>query len=199
MAYGWAMEDTTGIAKVIVEADKWQDPRRPHLLQDPPGASLIQPLIQAMSFRLAGQDMARAVLDPSGATRGDRERAAGASGEPPWPANQAGTGTPPSDEPRADAKVPKSRIRAILRLLAPAFERGAVQFSSIRPNRHTSSATTGEHEHADDEPDGVEVQPADLVPVRRRTAVAVASRPSSSISADDQRDGDRRAPVTVML
>jgi len=57
VAYGWAMEDTTGFAKVIVEADTGTI-LGAHIMGHQ-ASSLIQPLIQAMSFGLAGQDMAR--------------------------------------------------------------------------------------------------------------------------------------------
>lgn len=57
VAYGWAMEDTTGFAKVIVEADSGMI-LGAHIMGHQ-ASSLIQPLIQAMSFGLAGQDMAR--------------------------------------------------------------------------------------------------------------------------------------------
>ena len=57
IAYGWAMEDTTGFAKLLA------DPRSGQLLgahiigaQAP---TLLQPLIQAMSFGLDARSMAR--------------------------------------------------------------------------------------------------------------------------------------------
>ncbi len=57
VAYGWAMEDTTGFVKVLA------DPKSglllgAHLL-GPDASSLIQPIIQAMSFGLNAHDMAR--------------------------------------------------------------------------------------------------------------------------------------------
>ncbi len=57
VAYGWAMEDTTGICKVIA------DPATglllgAHLL-GPSSSSLIQPLIQAMAFGTRAHDVAR--------------------------------------------------------------------------------------------------------------------------------------------
>ncbi|OFE18106.1 mycothione reductase [Humibacillus sp. DSM 29435] len=57
VAYGWAMEDTTGICKVIA------DPATglllgAHLL-GPSSSSLIQPLIQAMAFGTRADDVAR--------------------------------------------------------------------------------------------------------------------------------------------
>ena len=57
IAYGWAMEDTTGFAKVLA------DPTTGLLLGahiiGPQAATLIQPLIQAMSFGLDATSMAR--------------------------------------------------------------------------------------------------------------------------------------------
>lgn len=57
VAYGWAMEDTTGIAKIIVEAGTGKI-LGAHIMGHQ-ASTLIQPLIQAMSFGLTGQDMAR--------------------------------------------------------------------------------------------------------------------------------------------
>ncbi|MGB3439601.1 MAG: mycothione reductase [Actinophytocola sp.] len=57
IAYGWAMEDTTGFAKLIA------DPASGQLLGahiiGPQAATVIQPLIQAMSFGLDAHTMAR--------------------------------------------------------------------------------------------------------------------------------------------
>ncbi|MQA01735.1 MAG: mycothione reductase [Streptosporangiales bacterium] len=57
IAYGWAMEDTTGFAKLLA------DPATGQLLGahiiGPQASTLIQPLIQAMSFGLSATDMAR--------------------------------------------------------------------------------------------------------------------------------------------
>jgi mycothione reductase len=57
IAYGWAMEDTTGFAKLIA------DPATGRLLGahiiGPQASTLIQPLIQAMSFDLDVREMAR--------------------------------------------------------------------------------------------------------------------------------------------
>ena len=57
VAYGWAMEDTTSLFKVVA------DRRTGHLLGahaiGPHSSSLIQPLIQAMSFGLTVPEMAR--------------------------------------------------------------------------------------------------------------------------------------------
>jgi mycothione reductase len=56
-AYGWAMEDATSLCKIIA------DPETglllgAHLMGEQ-AATLIQPLIQAMSFGLSVSDMAR--------------------------------------------------------------------------------------------------------------------------------------------
>nr|WP_225953936.1 mycothione reductase [Kibdelosporangium phytohabitans] len=57
IAYGWAMEDTTGFVKLLA------DPATGQLLgahiMGPQAASVIQPLIQAMSFGLPAHEMAR--------------------------------------------------------------------------------------------------------------------------------------------
>lgn len=57
VAYGWAMEDTDHFAKLL------SDPRTGQLLGahliGPQASSLIQPLIQAMSFGLSAHEMAR--------------------------------------------------------------------------------------------------------------------------------------------
>ncbi|WP_019813469.1 mycothione reductase [Saccharomonospora saliphila] len=57
IAYGWAMEDTTSFAKLLA------DPETGHLLGahilGPQAPTLIQPLIQAMSFGLDARSMAR--------------------------------------------------------------------------------------------------------------------------------------------
>jgi mycothione reductase len=57
IAYGWAMEDTTGFAKLIA------DPATGQLLGahiiGPQAPTVVQPLIQAMSFGLSARDMAR--------------------------------------------------------------------------------------------------------------------------------------------
>jgi mycothione reductase len=57
IAYGWAMEDTTGFAKLLA------DPSSGLLLGahiiGPQAATLLQPLVQAMSFGLSAPSMAR--------------------------------------------------------------------------------------------------------------------------------------------
>ncbi|TNC24298.1 mycothione reductase [Amycolatopsis alkalitolerans] len=57
IAYGWAMEDTTGFAKLLA------DPETGHLLGahiiGPHASTVIQPLVQAMSFGLDARSMAR--------------------------------------------------------------------------------------------------------------------------------------------
>ena len=84
VAYGWAMEDTTGFAKVIVEADTGTI-LGAHIMGHQ-ASSLIQPLIQAMSFGLAAQDMARGQYWIHPALPEVIENALLAlCGEPPWP------------------------------------------------------------------------------------------------------------------
>jgi mycothione reductase len=84
VAYGWAMEDTTGFAKVVVEADTGTI-LGAHIMGHQ-ASSLIQPLIQAMSFGLAGQDMARGQYWIHPALPEVIENALLAlCGEPPWP------------------------------------------------------------------------------------------------------------------
>ena len=57
VAYGWAMEDTTGIAKIIVERGTGAI-LGAHIMGYQ-ASTLIQPLIQAMSFGQTAYDMAR--------------------------------------------------------------------------------------------------------------------------------------------
>ena len=84
VAYGWAMEDTTGIAKIIVENETGKI-LGAHIMGHQ-ASSLIQPLIQAMSFGLAGQDMARGQYWIHPALPEVIENALLAlCGEPPWP------------------------------------------------------------------------------------------------------------------
>ena len=84
VAYGWAMEDTTGIAKIIVDADTGEI-LGAHIMGHQ-ASSLIQPLIQAMSFGLGGQDMARGQYWIHPALPEVIENALLAlCGEPPWP------------------------------------------------------------------------------------------------------------------
>jgi mycothione reductase len=56
-AYGWAMEDTTSLCKLIADRDTGQLVGA-HLMGEQ-AATLIQPLIQAMSFGLGVREMAR--------------------------------------------------------------------------------------------------------------------------------------------
>ena len=84
VAYGWAMEDTTGIAKIIVEAETGKI-LGAHIMGHQ-ASSLIQPIIQAMSFGLAGQDMARGQYWIHPALPEVIENALlSLCGEPPWP------------------------------------------------------------------------------------------------------------------
>ncbi|WP_102418088.1 mycothione reductase [Mycobacterium sp. 4858] len=57
VAYGWAMEDTTGIVKLIADRDTGRL-LGAHIM-GPQASSIIQPLIQAMSFGLTAPQMAR--------------------------------------------------------------------------------------------------------------------------------------------
>jgi mycothione reductase len=57
VAYGWATEDTVGIVKLISDATSGQL-LGAHIMGQQ-ASSLIQPLIQAMTFGLSVQDMAR--------------------------------------------------------------------------------------------------------------------------------------------
>ncbi|MBP2323860.1 mycothione reductase [Kibdelosporangium banguiense] len=57
IAYGWAMEDTTGFVKLLADPATGQLIGA-HIL-GPQAASVIQPLIQAMSFGLGAHEMAR--------------------------------------------------------------------------------------------------------------------------------------------
>ncbi|OBK75257.1 mycothione reductase [Mycobacterium sp. 1274761.0] len=84
VAYGWAMEDTTGFAKIIVEAGTGTI-LGAHIMGYQ-ASSLIQPIIQAMSFGLAGQDMARGQYWIHPALPEVIENALlSLCGEPPWP------------------------------------------------------------------------------------------------------------------
>ena len=84
VAYGWAMEDTTGICKIIVEDDTGEI-LGAHIMGHQ-ASTLIQPLIQAMTFGLGGQDMARGQYWIHPALPEVIENALLAlCGEPPWP------------------------------------------------------------------------------------------------------------------
>jgi mycothione reductase len=84
VAYGWAMEDTTGFAKIIVDDDTGQI-LGAHLMGHQ-ASSLIQPVVQAMSFGLGAQDMARGQYWIHPALPEVIENALLAlCGEPPWP------------------------------------------------------------------------------------------------------------------
>ena len=84
VAYGWAMEDTTGIAKIIVDDDTGLI-LGAHIMGHQ-ASSLIQPLIQAMSFGLPALEMARGQYWIHPALPEVIENALLAlCGEPPWP------------------------------------------------------------------------------------------------------------------
>ncbi|PRX48430.1 mycothione reductase [Prauserella shujinwangii] len=57
IAYGWAMEDTSGFAKLLADPDTGQL-LGAHII-GPQAPTLIQPLVQAMSFGLDARSMAR--------------------------------------------------------------------------------------------------------------------------------------------
>ncbi|MGB3699580.1 MAG: mycothione reductase [Gordonia sp. (in: high G+C Gram-positive bacteria)] len=57
VAYGWAMEDTTGFCKLIADRDTGEI-LGAHLI-GPQASTVIQPVIQAMSFGLTARAMAR--------------------------------------------------------------------------------------------------------------------------------------------
>ncbi len=57
VAYGWAMEDTTGFVKLVAERESGRL-LGAHIIGHQ-ASSIIQPLVQAMSFGLSAQDMAR--------------------------------------------------------------------------------------------------------------------------------------------
>jgi mycothione reductase len=57
IAYGWAMEDTTGFAKILADPGTGQIIGC-HII-GPQASSVIQPVIQAMSFGLDAYAMAR--------------------------------------------------------------------------------------------------------------------------------------------
>ncbi|QNE18838.1 mycothione reductase [Kribbella qitaiheensis] len=57
IAYGWAMEDTTGFAKILADPDTGQI-LGCHVI-GPQASTVIQPVIQAMSFGLDAHTMAR--------------------------------------------------------------------------------------------------------------------------------------------
>ena len=84
VAFGWAMEDTTGFAKVIVDQDTGLI-LGAHIMGHQ-ASSLIQPLIQAMNFDLPATDMARGQYWIHPALPEVIENALLAlCGEPPWP------------------------------------------------------------------------------------------------------------------
>jgi mycothione reductase len=84
IGYGWAMEDTVGVAKIIVDDDTGLI-LGAHIMGHQ-ASSLIQPVIQAMSFDLPAQDMARGQYWIHPALPEVIENALLAlCGEPPWP------------------------------------------------------------------------------------------------------------------
>ncbi|MCV7057561.1 mycothione reductase [Mycolicibacterium gilvum] len=84
VAYGWAMEDSTGFAKLIVD-DETGLLLGAHIMGHQ-ASSIIQPLIQAMAFGLPAQDMARGQYWIHPALPEVVENALlSLCGEPPWP------------------------------------------------------------------------------------------------------------------
>ncbi|OBI80915.1 mycothione reductase [Mycobacterium sp. E740] len=84
VAYGWAMEDTSGMAKLIVD-DETGLLLGAHIMGHQ-ASSLIQPLVQAMAFDLPAQEMARGQYWIHPALPEVVENALLAlCGEPPWP------------------------------------------------------------------------------------------------------------------
>ncbi|WP_193043342.1 mycothione reductase [Mycolicibacterium baixiangningiae] len=84
VAYGWAMEDTSGFAKLIVDDDTGLL-LGAHIMGHQ-ASSIIQPLVQAMAFDLPAQDMARGQYWIHPALPEVVENALlSLCGEPPWP------------------------------------------------------------------------------------------------------------------
>lgn len=57
VAYGWAMEDDTGFAKILIDADDLQI-LGAHII-GPQSATLLQQIVQAMTFRIPADRLAR--------------------------------------------------------------------------------------------------------------------------------------------
>ena len=84
VAYGWALEDTTSFAKLIVD-DESGLLLGAHIM-GPQASSIIQPVIQAMAFDLPAQEVARSQYWIHPALPEVIENALLAlCGEPPWP------------------------------------------------------------------------------------------------------------------
>ncbi len=84
VAYGWAMEDSTGFAKLIVDDDTGLL-LGAHIMGHQ-ASSIIQPIIQAMAFDLPAQEVARSQYWIHPALPEVIENALLAlCGEPPWP------------------------------------------------------------------------------------------------------------------
>ena len=84
VGYGWAMEDSTGFAKLIVDDDTGLL-LGAHIMGHQ-ASSIIQPITQAMAFDLSAQDMARGQYWIHPALPEVVENALLAlCGEPPWP------------------------------------------------------------------------------------------------------------------
>lgn len=84
VAFGWAMEESSGFAKLIVDDDSGML-LGAHIM-GAQASSIIQPLIQALAFKLPAQDMARGQYWIHPALPEVIENALLAlCGEPPWP------------------------------------------------------------------------------------------------------------------
>ncbi|MEE9242652.1 MAG: mycothione reductase [Mycobacterium sp.] len=84
VGYGWALEDSTGFAKLIIDDDTGLL-LGAHIMGHQ-ASSIIQPIIQAMTFDLPAQDMARSQYWIHPALPEVLENALLAlCGEPPWP------------------------------------------------------------------------------------------------------------------
>lgn len=84
VAYGWAMEDTSGFAKVIVD-DETGLLLGAHIMGHQ-ASSIIQPIVQAMAFELPAQEVARGQYWIHPALPEVIENALlDLCGEPPWP------------------------------------------------------------------------------------------------------------------
>ncbi|MGD9620481.1 MAG: mycothione reductase [Mycolicibacterium sp.] len=84
VGYGWAMEDSTGFAKLIVDDDTGLL-LGAHIMGHQ-ASSIIQPIVQAMAFELPAQEMARGQywIHP-GLPEVVENAVLALCGEPPWP------------------------------------------------------------------------------------------------------------------
>ncbi|OBH60714.1 mycothione reductase [Mycobacterium sp. E2479] len=103
VAYGWALEDTIGFAKIVVDDDTGQI-LGAHIMGHQ-AALLIQPLIQGMRFGLTAQDMARGQywIHPSLSELIENALLA-VCGEPPWPPRSDTDNVSPAPSHRLPAR-----------------------------------------------------------------------------------------------